>query len=72
MLGIFVRKANANSALIGVVAAVASILWVRSFTDLNFFFYGAIGTMMVVLVGYLTAPLFKNSQRQENVEALSL
>lgn len=72
MLGIFVRRANANSALVGVIAAVASILWVRSFTDLNFFFYGAIGTMMVVFVGYLTAPLFKSCKQPENVEALSL
>ncbi|MNJ64301.1 hypothetical protein D3C77_602450 [compost metagenome] len=72
MLGIFVRSANANSALVGVIAAVASVLLVRSFTDLNFFFYGAIGTMMVVFVGYITAPLFKNFKRPENVEALSL
>ena len=59
MLGVFVRRANANSALLGVVAAVAAILWVRASTDLNFFFYGVIGTLVVVLVGFITAPLFK-------------
>lgn len=71
MLGVFVRRANANSALLGVIAAVSAVLWVRSSTDLNFFFYGVIGTMTVVIVGYLTAPLFKNKE-QDSVEALSI
>ncbi|OLQ69443.1 acetylneuraminate ABC transporter [Photobacterium proteolyticum] len=72
MLGVFVRRANANSALAGVVAAVASVLWVRSTTDLNFFFYGVIGTLVVVIVGYLTAPLFKNTHAKEEIEALTI
>ncbi|MCG7586478.1 sodium:solute symporter [Photobacterium sp. OFAV2-7] len=72
MLGVFVRRANANSALVGVVAAVASVLWVRSTTDLNFFFYGVIGTLVVVIVGYLTAPLFKNTHAKEEIEALTI
>ncbi|MGF1875044.1 sodium:solute symporter [Photobacterium frigidiphilum] len=61
MLGVFVKRANANSALAGVVASVIAILWVRAATDLNFFFYGVIGTLMVVFVGYITAPLFKQN-----------
>lgn len=72
MLGVFVRRANANSALVGVIAAVSAVLWVRSSTDLNFFFYGVIGTMTVVIVGYLTAPLFKSKELKENEEALSI
>ena len=72
MLGVFVRRANANSALLGVVAAVATILWVRASTDLNFFFYGVIGTLVVVLVGFITAPLFKNSHSDEEVKALTI
>ena len=65
MLGIFVRRANANSALCGVIAAVIAVLIVRGFTDLNFFFYGVIGTLMVVVVGFITAPLFKNKSAEE-------
>ncbi|MGR5061725.1 sodium:solute symporter [Photobacterium sp. DNB22_13_2] len=72
MLGVFVRRANANSALLGVVTAVAAILWVRASTDLNFFFYGVIGTLVVVLVGFITAPLFKNSHSDEEVKALTI
>ncbi|WP_232605034.1 hypothetical protein [Photobacterium phosphoreum] len=65
MLGIFVRRANAGSALCGVIAAVGAVLIVRGFTDLNFFFYGVIGTLMVVVVGFITAPLFKNKSAEE-------
>ncbi|MGF1701775.1 sodium:solute symporter [Photobacterium makurazakiensis] len=72
MLGVFVRRANANSALVGVIAAVTSILVVRSATDLNFFFYGVIGTLVVVIVGYLTAPLFKSSHSKEEIASLTI
>lgn len=72
MLGVFVRRANANSAMLGVISSVAAILWVRGSTDLNFFFYGVIGTLMVVIVGYITAPLFKSKTEKDNLEALSI
>lgn len=68
MLGIFVKKANANSALAGVIASVIAVIWVKTSTDLNFFFYGVIGTLMVVIVGYMTAPLFKP---QTDIEELT-
>lgn len=72
MLGIFVRRANANSALLGVIVAVVMVLGARAFTDLNFFFYGVIGTLVVVVVGFLTAPLFTNRHNKEEIAALSL
>ncbi|WP_051303003.1 sodium:solute symporter [Psychromonas aquimarina] len=72
MLGIFFRTANAGSALAGVAASIAAVLWVRSATDLNFFFYGVIGTLMVVIVGVLTAPLFKNNKDSEIAEELTV
>lgn len=71
MLGIFVRKANANSALVGVITAIIAVLAVRATTDLNFFFYGVVGTLTVVIVGFVTAPLFKATP-QEQVKALSI
>ena len=72
MLGIFVRKANASSALAGVVSSIATVVCVRHFTDLNFFFYGVVGTLMVVIVGYLTAPLFKNTLSDADKEKLTV
>lgn len=72
MLGIFVKRANANSALAGVVMSIISVLAVRAMTDLNFFFYGVIGTLMVVLVGYLTAPLFASNKSEEELHTLTM
>lgn len=72
MLGIFVRKANATSALLGVVSSISTVVCVRYFTDLNFFFYGVVGTLMVVIVGYLTAPLFKNTLSDADKEQLTV
>lgn len=72
MLGIFFKKANANSALTGVVASVISVLIVQSFTNLNFFFYGVIGTLVVVIVGYLTAPIFKSNISKEELKELTM
>ncbi|MCD9527838.1 sodium:solute symporter [Photobacterium carnosum] len=71
MLGIFFRSANANSALMGVVVSIITVLCVRYFTDLNFFFYGVIGTLVVVIIGYLTAPLFKSNITSEAVKNLT-
>ncbi|PKF49997.1 sodium:solute symporter [Enterovibrio nigricans] len=73
-LGIFVRRANANSALLGVVASVIAVLGIRAYTDLNFFFYGVVGTMTVVVVGYLTAPLFtaNTENKKENTDFLTV
>lgn len=63
MLGIFFRKANANGALVGVIASIVTVVCVKEFTDLNFFFYGVIGSLMVVIAGLLTSPLFKNNKQ---------
>lgn len=58
MLGIFFKNANANSAILGVVVSIIAVLFARYASDLNFFFYGVIGSLTVVIVGVLTAPLF--------------
>lgn len=68
MLGIFFRKANANGALVGVIASIVTVLCVKEFTDLNFFFYGVIGTLMVVIAGVLSSPLFKNEKQAMSAE----
>nr|WP_217529387.1 acetylneuraminate ABC transporter [Vibrio metschnikovii] len=68
MLGVFIRNATARSALIGVIASVIATLWARYFTDLNFFFYGAIGTMTVVIIGYISALLMKEAPKDVSKE----
>ncbi|WP_368882183.1 sodium:solute symporter [Proteus mirabilis] len=58
MLGIFVKRANAGSAVVGIIVSIIAVLAARYGSDLNFFFYGVIGSMSVVIAGTITAPLF--------------
>lgn len=58
MLGIFVKRANAGSAVVGIIVSIIAVLVARYGSDLNFFFYGVIGSMSVVIAGTITAPLF--------------
>lgn len=58
MLGIFFKRANGGSAFIGILVSIVAVLLTRYATDLNFFFYGVIGAMSVVIAGVLTSPLF--------------
>lgn len=58
MLGIFCKRANAGSAALGIVVSIVAVLAARYTTDLNFFFYGIIGSLSVVICGVIFAPLF--------------
>ncbi|ATI63419.1 sodium:solute symporter [Edwardsiella tarda] len=58
MLGIFCKRANAGSAVVGILVSVIAVLLARYASDLNFFFYGVIGALAVVIAGGLSAPLF--------------
>ncbi|EAA7086390.1 acetylneuraminate ABC transporter [Salmonella enterica subsp. enterica] len=58
MLGIFFKRANAGSAVLGIIISVITVLGARYATDLNFFFYGVIGSLSVVISGVIFAPLF--------------
>ncbi|ACR68221.1 acetylneuraminate ABC transporter [Edwardsiella ictaluri] len=58
MLGIFFKRANAGSAFCGILVSIVAVLLTRYASDLNFFFYGVVGAMSVVVVGVLAAPLF--------------
>lgn len=68
MLGIFIKRANALGAMLGAVASVVTVLCLRQFTDLNFFFYGVFGTLVVVIVGYLVSLLSAQPKSQNIVE----
>ncbi|AOP42377.2 sodium:solute symporter [Edwardsiella piscicida] len=58
MLGIFFKRANAGSAFCGILVSIVAVLLTRYASDLNFFFYGVVGAMSVVVVGVIAAPLF--------------
>lgn len=42
MLGIFFKRANAGSAVLGIIISVITVLGARYATDLNFFFMGSL------------------------------
>lgn len=61
MLGIFCKRANAGSATLGIVVSIVVVLFARYATDLNFFFYGVVGCLSVVISGVIFAPLFASA-----------
>lgn len=61
MLGIFCKRANAGSATLGIVVSIVAVLFARYATDLNFFFYGVVGCLSVVISGVIFAPLFASA-----------
>ncbi len=61
MLGIFCKRANAGSATLGIVVSIVAVLFARYATDLNFFFYGVVGCLSVVISGVIFAPLFTSA-----------
>ena len=63
ILGIFVKRANAGSAVAGIIVSIIAVLAARYGSDLNFFFYGVIGAMSVVIVGTITAPFFSAAKQ---------
>ena len=54
-LGIFTTRANGPGALVGAAASAAVLFVVRTFTDVHFFLYAAVGMGTAVGVGYLAS-----------------
>jgi Na+/proline symporter len=64
MLGIFLlatmtRRATAGGVLLGALAGGATILAVSTNTGWSFFYYGPIGVLVTVGVGYFTSLLMQ-------------
>jgi len=55
VLGVFTRRASGWGALIGAVAGSLVLLWVKFYTEINFYLYAAIGVGSCVFVGYLAS-----------------
>jgi Na+/proline symporter len=56
-LGIFSRRAHGVGAVIGASASVAVLVWVRRYTSLHFFTYGAIGVLTCYGIGWVASLL---------------
>lgn len=59
LLGIFTKKANAQGAIIGMVASSFIQYLVVNFTDIHLFLYAGIGMSTCFIIGYLSSVLLK-------------
>lgn len=72
ILGIFSTKANGGGAIIGSVASALLLLYVKTFTHLNFFLYSGIGIISCVVIGYLASMLFSSTKSTEGLTIYSV
>ncbi|WP_440006363.1 sodium:solute symporter [Aeromonas sp. 102P] len=71
MLGIFFKRANATGAFVGIIVSIAAVLFTRYTTDLNFFFYGVIGSLTVVIAGLFVSLLMgERASAEEKAEVM--
>jgi SSS family transporter len=54
-LGIFTRTTHGVGALIGAITSIIVLYFVKTYTDINFFLYGAVGICTCFVVGYLAS-----------------
>lgn len=72
ILGIFSSRANGKGAIIGSIASAALLLYIKTFTSLNFFLYSGIGIISCVLIGYLTSFMFKSTKSTQGLTIYSV
>ena len=56
-LGIFTRRAHGTGGLIGAVTSAAALFFVQRYTNVHFFLYSGIGTVVCMSVGYFASLL---------------
>jgi solute:Na+ symporter, SSS family len=55
LLGITTRRATATGCLIGAAAGGLAVATLMYYTRLSFFYFGAIGTLITIGIGYLSS-----------------
>lgn len=63
LLGLLPRRIPENAAIIGMVAGVASVIYVKFATNIAFTWYVAIGTLMTIFVALAAAAFEKEPAR---------
>lgn len=72
ILGIFSSRANGKGAVIGAIASAALLLYIKTFTPLNFFLYSGIGIISCVIIGYLASFMFKSTKSTKGLTIYSV
>lgn len=62
VLGIFTHRANSLGAVIGIICSVLALVYVKEYTQVHFFLYGAVGIITCAGMGYLGSFLVKSSK----------
>lgn len=62
VMGIFFKRIDGRSALIGFVAGTAAVFALNFMSDVNFLLYGAIGMVISVIVALLCSLLLRNKK----------
>ncbi len=63
ILAVGVPRANGNGAFVGLLAGMASVAWVASYTSVAFLWHNVVGAVVVVIVGLAVSLM--TSQRSE-------
>jgi solute:Na+ symporter, SSS family len=62
LLGVLTRRPGQTAACVGVIAGLAAVLWVRSFTPIAWTWWVMIGSLTTFFAGYV-ASLFERANR---------
>jgi len=57
MLGMLTRRANSIGVLVGALAGITAVWSAMRFTEVSFFLYAMIGTLVTFVIGYLASLL---------------
>jgi Na+/proline symporter len=62
ILGVFIlavafTRATANGAFVGLIAGMASVAWVASFTKIAFLWHNVVGAVVVVVAGLVVSAI---------------
>ena len=69
VLAVFVKRTTPTGALMGILGGTLITLWAKNFTEINGYFFGAIGVMSCVAIGYFVSVLFASGARSNKVAA---
>ena len=63
LLGIFTKRTGGIAALCGAVISAFALYWVKTYTDVTFLLYAAIGIVVCVVSGYVLSFVFREKQK---------
>jgi SSS family solute:Na+ symporter len=66
ILAVGVRFATGNGAFVGLIAGMASVAWVASFTRVAFLWQNVVGAVAVVMIGALVSGIERSLRRRQS------